>query len=690
MCVEQIFDVKAYGALGNATLGVAGSGHDDAPNIALCVQAALASAQPFVILFPPGIYRFDQVVPGVPFVPSGSVYSGTPPVNFAALQFQGVSNFGIEFTPGAVLQMDTANPRRPTLAGAISIIGPCSNVTLKGVNIQWAAAPSVGFGNSGQPAVAFWGQATEGGAFSINNIRIIGGLTIKNAPMWGVEFSGCEDVQIDSVTLNTSGRDGMHFYSCRRAQIDRVSGYNIGDDLVCLEAPYNPAGGTVGDRQYNPQQVGTLFGEWSNSSFSIGSIMADDCSASALKILGGFGVSVDQVSSNRGGEAAVLVGASAGSPTGNNTYSWPASRGVRIGSIVAIKTIALLIESQPGADYPGANMDTSATLPAGNYPGASADYVSPNYWYHDIQVGSVNCCDVPWSGGFEDGVQLLMAAGVQIGGISVKTSPGTALGTTMASIRLLTVQDVTLGNVEVIGDASISGAANGVFVQGFTGNAGTAAEAQPFNNINISSILTDGCQAAAAVNSAICFSGVRGGNIGPLTAKNSAYSGVFFFPSSDIDIPKIQIIDCNRGDSSTTQLNDALQLGGSRIRVRSLLVRYNKVGVVPNFVSVFIPSSAADCRIDDFQLVSDSVSGPAGPSGGSFTTSSILGSWYNTATGQRGGVSFGRGTFGLPVLSVDDNGNLVELTTDTSENYRITVVPQGTPFPTSTSTGTVL
>ena len=681
----QVFDVKFYGALGNATLGVTGSGHDDAAAIVATVAAAVASGKPAVISFSsPGVYRFSEPS-GVPYVPSGNIYAGTG-TNVAAIQLTGVSNISVHMSPGAILQMDTGYPTA-TLAGGIAIIGPCSNIVLENINIYWTAPPTIGGGSGGYPGVSFWGQATTGGAYSISGIKILGGMTITNAPMWGLVLQGCSDIQIDSYNIVASSRDGSHFYSCRRMQIGRVTGTGCGDDLVCLDAPYNPNGGTNNDQEFNPLEVGVLFGEWSNGSTSIDSIVADDCDASALKLLGVNGVTVGQVISTLGGAFAVSIFSSAGSPTGGNTYSDPACRGVRIGSIVGVKTGAFTILAAPGSGgFPGASMDTSATAPTANYPGSSADWYSPSYWQHEIHIGSIQAIDVPYAGsGFEDAVGVYVGAGLRVDAISVRSSPGLTVNTTAVDVRFLTVQDITLGQVELIGDGGFSTDNNGFQIQAFSGNSGVTLENSIFNNINIGSLFVSGCSGGDGVS--VYLLGLRGGNIGPISALSCGYAGVNIVNCVDMDVPKIQVYNHNRSDTAGIQ---AIQFDGLRVRTRSVLIKYNKVGSTPNFRSILsVMATTSDCRIDDMMMVTDSVTGAALDLN-YWARSNITGVWYNTTSGGAGGVTDGRGTFGFPTLVQTDYGNLGEFTIDTSGNFRLTQVSQGTVFPTSTSTGTII
>lgn len=334
-------------------------------------------------------------------------------------------------------------------------------------------------------------------------------------------------------------------------------------------------------------------------------------------------------------------------------------------------------------------MDTTATPPGGIvYPGSSADFYSSNYWKHDIRVGETFAHDLPTGSGgnFTTAILLQTCAGISIGDTEVRISPFQTVGVCTTLIRCLTVQDISFGNIVMEADGSAT-VTNSFFLQAFTGNAGIPVENQLFNNITIKSITTIGCSGYSI--SPIDLFGLRGGNIGPLLSESPSGPGVYI-ASNDIDIPKIQVFNSNRSNGTSFPAYAAVILQGNRVRIRSILIAYHSVGIGANFVSIYVPNPLTDSRIDDLQIVSNSTTGAQANLGGGFSTSSIAGAWYDTTTGARGGIAYGRGTYGFPLCLQNDNGDLIYLSADTSNNLRYSHQAQGTVFPTSTSQGSAL
>lgn len=678
MFAIQRFDIRNTGAKGNAVLGAPGSGNDDAAAIIAAVAQAVASKQPAEIYFPPGIYRFTK--PGdSPYISSGSVYDGTA-TKIAAILFSGVSNISIVFAPGAILMMDTG-----TDVGAIAFIGPGENITLDRVSVVWSTAPSPN-NTASYSAVSFYGQSVEDSQYSLKNVNITNGLRVKNASFEALVVAGCQNFVADNISVDTCNSNAVHFFSCYNGKIDSVVSRNILGKTICFDAFYDTNGGTLVS-SISPFRVKTMFGKWSNSLFVVNSVSGES-SDGVVDIAGGYGIHIGHVAAYNCSDSAVSIYSTAGSSTNaSQAYSVPASRRISINEIVAEKGMGLRITSSP-QNLPGSHMDTTVTAPAGQYPGNTPDYSNPNYWWHDIKVDSVVCRDIPWQtgDGFKDGVLLEMVAGIKIGHVSVKTSPNTTNGTTISSVRFLNVQDIKTDDIEIIGDGSRSGAANGFHIDGFVGNAGTEQEAKPFNNISLGQIFVKKGQSGNNYPGSIRLINLRGANIGPIISQDAMYCGVFINISDSV-LPEIRIINHNRGDSSTTKLNTAVQLSG-RVTVKSIFVNYTKVGPVPNFISVFNSSATSDTIIESLSVITDSVDG--GGVNFSGTNSSIIGSWLNVGTSKRGGIAYGLGTFTKPLVLASDAGNLVELSIDKNNNVRVTQVKPDTVYPIISGTGTVI
>jgi hypothetical protein len=205
-------DVRDFGARGDGVT-------DDSQAIQDAVAALRSNDK---LHFPRGTYRFAQ----------------RRPLGAAAIVIAGVSDVDIEFEPGAELLMDNLDPTSHTgTSHGLLVRGPASRISLRNVNIRWAAGAKRSLGDGirvvGCPASGAVPSGWSGPRAPVTGITLLD-CVVRASPQAGAIMLGVSDITVTGLRVADTGADGLHFNACRRARIDDYGAVNTGDDGLAL------------------------------------------------------------------------------------------------------------------------------------------------------------------------------------------------------------------------------------------------------------------------------------------------------------------------------------------------------------------------------------------------------------------------------------------------------------------------
>ncbi|MDT5214314.1 MAG: hypothetical protein QOK18_2553 [Mycobacterium sp.] len=308
--VGHTIDVRDFGARGDGVT-------DDSQAIQDAVAALRSNGK---LHFPRGTYRFAQ----------------RRPLGAAAIVIAGVSDVDIEFEPGAELLMDNLDPTSHTgTSHGLLVRGPASRISLRNVNIRWAAGAKRSLGDGirvvGCPASgAVTPSGWSGPRAPVTGITL-SDCVVRASPQAGAIMLGVSDITVTGLRVADTGADGLHFNACRRARIDDYGAVNTGDDGLALV--------TYFARRFSFDSAAHTFSfpalnDWSNADFAIGDVSVVGGRANGVRIAGANRVTVGglRVVGVRSGSAVMLDSAEPGTDVG---WNYVASRAVRVDDVSA-------------------------------------------------------------------------------------------------------------------------------------------------------------------------------------------------------------------------------------------------------------------------------------------------------------------------------------------------------------------
>jgi len=254
-----------------------------------------------LLYFPHGTYRFALQKRG-------------------AVAFTATSDITVRFAPGAVLLMDNLKKDGNGGGHGVLITGPCRNVNLENITVQWKNKPAKRSQGDGFRFEGYPDDAQTIADIRMNNCRTIG------APQTGAVFMGCSDIFVFGFNPVNTLADGLHFNACRRVNVNGVTGINNGDDTLAFVTYYTetPSG-----------KIGTVFSrssldEWCNSGSVANNIISRDGHADGMRISGGLNILVNNISVNNKWGGIQLDAALATTENRKVGWSYLASRGINI------------------------------------------------------------------------------------------------------------------------------------------------------------------------------------------------------------------------------------------------------------------------------------------------------------------------------------------------------------------------
>ncbi|BDX34284.1 hypothetical protein TUM20985_48310 [Mycobacterium antarcticum] len=322
---RTVVDVRAFGATGDGTT-------DDSRAIQ---AAAAATGSGCTLRFPSGTYRFAQRWP-----------AGT-----AAIVINRVADVVVEFEPGAELLIDNLDPVTHTGTGhGLLVRGPASRISLRDVNIRWAARARrslgdgirvVGCPTPGEGAPVGW----SGPLAPVDQVSM-SDCVIRASPQTGVVMHGVSDITVDRLRVVDSRADGLHFNACRRARIADYDAVDTGDDGLALVTYYAPEFSF--DDAAHTFAFPTLI-DWSNADFTINDVRVHGSQANGIRIAGAHRVTVGGlVVTGAGAGSAVMADSAA--PGTDVGWNYLASRGVRVEDLSATDCdTGIHLLARPGA-----------------------------------------------------------------------------------------------------------------------------------------------------------------------------------------------------------------------------------------------------------------------------------------------------------------------------------------------------
>lgn len=332
-----VVDVRNFGARGDGA-------SDDSPAIQ-AAAAALGSGG--TLRFPRGTYRFAR----------------RWPAGGAAIVVNGVSDVTVEFAPGAELFMDNLDPNARTgTSHGLLVRGPSSRISLRNVNVRWAAGSRRSLGDGirvlGCPTLDGARPAGWTGSRTPVEGIVATNCVIRGSPQTGMVLHGVSAITVDGLQVIDSAADGLHFNACRRARINGLHAQNTGDDGLALVTYFKPH--FTFDRAAHTFAFDTLT-DWSNADFAVKDVTVTGGAANGLRIAGAQRVTVDglRVTGVRSGSAVMVDSAEPGTDVG---WNYLASRSIRVDDVVATRCdtgIHLLARPSGSADPRFTEFDVS-------------------------------------------------------------------------------------------------------------------------------------------------------------------------------------------------------------------------------------------------------------------------------------------------------------------------------------------
>ncbi|MCV7177141.1 glycosyl hydrolase family 28-related protein [Mycolicibacterium sphagni] len=298
-------DVRDFGAVGDGVT-------DDSAAIR---NAAAALRSGKTLWFPKGSYRFAEQYP----------QSG------AAVAVNGLSDFAVDFEPGAELLMDNIDPEQGVgTSHAILITGASSRIMLRNITIRWAKQKSRSHGD-GIRILGFPGDAGSkppdwtGSKGTVHGVRIVN-CSIESSPQAGVIFIGASDINVSKLVVKNTQGDGLHFHACRKGVIDNYTAINTGDDGLALVSYYTDG------FSYDPTSDNFAFsnlGNWSIADFDITNVTVRGGHANGVRLAGANGVSITglNISGVHTGAGVICDSSAPGVDTG---WHYVAARGIEL------------------------------------------------------------------------------------------------------------------------------------------------------------------------------------------------------------------------------------------------------------------------------------------------------------------------------------------------------------------------
>ncbi|WP_431237661.1 glycosyl hydrolase family 28-related protein [Mycolicibacterium aichiense] len=305
--------VQASAILNVRDFGAVGDGVTDDSTAIRNAAAALRSGK--TLWFPKGSYRVAERYPK----------SG------AAIAINGLSDFTVDFDPGAELLMDNVDPEHGVgTSHGILVTGASSRIALRNIAIRWVKQTSRSRGD-GIRIVGFPADAAVrppdwmGTTGTVHGVTIVN-CTIEASPQAGVILIGASDINVAKLLVKNTRGDGLHFHACRKGVIDNYTAINTGDDGLALVSYYTDG------FSYDPTSDNFAFsglGDWSLAGFEATNVTVRGGHANGVRLAGANGVSIERLSiSGVHSGAGVICDSSA--PGVDTGWHYVASRGIQL------------------------------------------------------------------------------------------------------------------------------------------------------------------------------------------------------------------------------------------------------------------------------------------------------------------------------------------------------------------------
>jgi Pectate lyase superfamily protein len=430
-----VVDVRKFGARGDGIT-------DDSQPIRAAVAAVRSRG---TLYFPRGVYRFAL----------------RHPTGAAAIVITGVSDVVVEFESGAELLMDNLDASAQTgTSHGLLVRGPAWRISLRNVNIRWAAGAKRSLGDgirvlscpaSGAATPTGW----TGPRASVTGMTM-SNCAVRASPQAGVIMLGVSDIAVAGLRVADTGADGLHFNACRRAKIDDYVAVNTGDDGLALV--------TYFARQFSFDDNAHTFSfpaltDWSNADFAIRNVSIDGGKANGARIAGANRVTVGglTVAGVRSGSAVMIDSAEPGTEVG---WNYLASRAVRVVDVTATDCdTGLHVLARPGAsgdrrftDF-DVHVDDAKLDDCGNWSVRAESLTD-----HEMSGLRMDKCTISSASttGGNGGFGIANARGISVGDVSIlHTDPVVVFSAVNAGQLALDRLSVTISMSEqVAGDAT--------------------------------------------------------------------------------------------------------------------------------------------------------------------------------------------------------------------------------------------